>query len=128
MNNKWFPGQLMIKNEGIEMESLGNRKTVTLKVKNTDKRPVQVGSHFHFFETNRALDFDRQSAYGMRLCIPSGTSVRFEPDKTVEVTLIAISGERYCHGFNDLVNGYLDDDNVKRKSFETAKNNGFKGV
>lgn len=84
------------------------RETVTIEVANTGDRPVQVGSHYHFFEANSALDFDRDKAYGQRLDIPAGTAVRFEPGQTREVTLIPYAGGRIVHGFNARVQGKLE--------------------
>ena len=111
-----------------EDNDLSGRDTIELEVKNTGDRPVQVGSHYHFFETNKALDFDRKSAYGMRLMIPAGTAVRFEPGQSQKVALIALAGDRYCHGLNGLVNGNLDDDKVKQQALAKAKEQNFKGI
>ncbi len=85
------------------------REVVTLAVANTGDRPVQVGSHYHFFETNAALSFDRTAARGRRLDIPAGTAVRFEPGQTREVALIPYAGDRVVHGFNAAVQGRLED-------------------
>ncbi len=85
------------------------RATVTLAVANTGDRPVQVGSHYHFFETNEALAFEREAARGCRLDIPAGTAVRFEPGQTREVTLVAYAGNRIVHGFNARIKGRLED-------------------
>ena len=85
------------------------RKTATLKVRNTGDRPIQVGSHFHFFEVNRALEFDRGAAFGMRLNIPSTTAVRFEPGDEKEVSLVAFAGKQLVCGFNNLVDGWTGD-------------------
>ena len=84
------------------------RKTVELTVANTGDRPIQVGSHFHFFEVNEALQFDRQEAYGMRLNIPSGVAARFEPGDEKTVTLTELKGKRIVHGLNNKTNGQLD--------------------
>ncbi len=84
------------------------RKTVTVLVKNTGDRPVQVGSHYHFFEVNKALEFDRPSAYGMRLNIAAGTASRFEPGEEKEVTLVEFAGNRRVFGHNARVNGALE--------------------
>jgi urease subunit beta len=92
------PGEIVL-NDG--------RPTVTLDVANTGDRPIQVGSHYHFFETNPALDFDRAQARGHRLDIPAGTAVRFEPGQTRSVTLVPYAGGRVVHGFNGKVNGSL---------------------
>lgn len=83
-----------------------NRRTVKLTVRNTGDRPIQIGSHFHFFEVNRYMEFDRPKAYGMHLNIPATTAVRFEPGEEKEVELVTFGGKRRVIGFNDLVNGY----------------------
>jgi urease beta subunit len=102
-----IPGQVLPAEGSIRINS--GRPTVELEVENTGDRPIQVGSHFHFFETNRALRFDRPRAYGQRLDIPSGTAVRFEPGERRLVTLVPLAGRRVAHGFNGLVNGPLAD-------------------
>lgn len=93
---------------GEEIEINAGRESVTLKVTNTGDRPVQIGSHFHFFEVNRVVRFEREKAWGMHLDIPAGTGVRFEPGETKQVTLVAYAGGRHVVGFNGLVNGGLD--------------------
>jgi urease beta subunit len=93
---------------GADIEINAGRASVTLKVTNTGDRPVQIGSHFHFFEVNRAVRFEREKAWGMHLDIPAGTGVRFEPGETKQVTLVAYAGGRHVVGFNGLVNGGLD--------------------
>lgn len=93
---------------GQDIEINAGRPSVTLKVTNTGDRPVQIGSHFHFFEVNRAIRFEREKAWGMHLDIPAGTGVRFEPGETKQVTLVAYAGARHVVGFNGLVNGGLD--------------------
>ncbi len=108
-----------------EVELNAGRETATLTVANTGDRPIQVGSHFHFFETNRALKFDRERAYGMRLSIPAGTSVRFEPGDEREVELVAIGGRRVVRGLNGLVQGALDDPEVKVAALRRAGERGF---
>ena len=92
-----IPGEMFIKDGEIELNA--GRKTATLSVTNTGDRPIQVGSHYHFFETNPALQFDRARARGMRLDIAAGTAVRFEPGQSREVTLVAFAGERKIYGF-----------------------------
>lgn len=82
------------------------RPTVHLEVRNTGDRPIQVGSHFHFFETNRSLQFDREAAFGCRLDIPAATSIRFEPGDAKTITLVPYGGRQRVHGFNGLVNGW----------------------
>jgi urease subunit beta len=100
-----IPGELFIKDGDLELNA--GRKTVTLNVANSGDRPIQVGSHYHFFETNPALKFDRRKARGMRLDIAAGTAVRFEPGQTREVTLVALAGERTIYGFRQDVMGKL---------------------
>ena len=100
-----IPGELMPAEGEIELNK--GAKTLTLTVANTGDRPVQVGSHYHFAETNSALDFDRDKGRGMRLDIPSGTAVRFEPGQTREVTLVPFAGKRHIYGFNRQVMGAL---------------------
>jgi urease subunit beta len=102
-----IPGEYFLADDAIELNA--GRPTVRVEVSNTGDRPVQVGSHFHFFEVNRALTFDRRAAYGMRLNIAAGTAVRFEPGDTKEVELVAIGGTREVYGLNGLVNGPLGD-------------------
>ena len=98
-----IPGELFIKDGDITLNA--GRKTVTLSVANTGDRPIQVGSHYHFFETNPALKFERKKARGMRLDIVAGTAVRFEPGQTREVTLVALGGSRTVYGFRQEVMG-----------------------
>jgi urease subunit beta len=100
-----IPGEMFIKDGDIELN--GGRKTLTLSVANSGDRPIQVGSHYHFFETNPALKFDRNKARGMRLNIPAGTAVRFEPGQSREVTLVALAGLRTIYGFRGDVMGKL---------------------
>ena len=90
-----------------EIELNVGRPTIKLQVSNTGDRPIQVGSHFHFYEVNTALNFDREQARGMRLDIPAGTAVRFEPGDEKEVTLVPLVGSRQVYGFNGKVNGNL---------------------
>ena len=100
-----IPGEMLI--EAGEIELNAGLATATVKVANSGDRPIQVGSHFHFFETNPALSFDRQSAYGMRLNIAAGTAVRFEPGQERTVELVALAGDRKVYGFNAKVMGAL---------------------
>ncbi len=100
-----IPGELLVEPGKIELNA--GRETVTLAVANTGDRPIQVGSHFHFFEVNPALTFDRVKARGTRLDIPAGTAVRFEPGDEKEVTLVPFVGSRQVYGFNGLINGSL---------------------
>jgi urease subunit beta len=100
-----IPGEVFIKDGDIELNK--GRKTVTLTVANSGDRPIQVGSHYHFFENNPALKFERKKARGMRLDIPAGTAVRFEPGQSREVTLVALAGSRTVYGFRGEVMGKL---------------------
>jgi urease subunit beta len=101
-----IPGQVIPLSGEIEINS--GRPTIRIEVANRGDRPVQVGSHYHFFETNTLLDFDRLATRGFRLNIPAGTAVRFEPGQTRSVELVALSGDRIVYGFNALVMGRLD--------------------
>lgn len=118
-----IPGELIPADGTIELNA--GRETRALTVANVGDRPIQVGSHFHFFETNRALRFDRESAYGMRLSIPAGTSVRFEPGDEREVELVAVGGRRIIRGLNGLTQGALDDPDVRESAFGRAREQGF---
>jgi urease subunit beta len=100
------PGEILVEDGDIELNV--GRPTVQMQVANTGDRPIQIGSHFHFFEVNTALAFDRAAARGMRLDIPAGTAVRFEPGDEKSVTLVAYVGTREVYGFNALVEGKLD--------------------
>ena len=114
-----IPGEYFLESEPIAINA--GRDTVRLPVANRGDRPVQVGSHCHFFEVNRAQAFDRVKAYGMRLNIAAGTAVRFEPGDEREVELVAIGGTREIHGLNALVNGRLDDPATKTKALDAVK-------
>ena len=100
-----IPGEMLIEPGAIELNA--GRRTATVTVANSGDRPIQVGSHFHFFETNPALQFERDLAYGMRLNIAAGTAVRFEPGQQRTVELVALGGERIVYGFNAKVMGKL---------------------
>jgi urease subunit beta len=113
------PGEYFLREDPIELNA--GRRTLRLEVTNRGDRPIQVGSHCHFFEVNRFLAFDRTGAYGMRLNIPAGTAVRFEPGDTREVDLVAIGGQRVVSGLNGLVNGRLDDDSVRKRALEAVR-------
>ncbi len=121
-----IPGELLASDEPIEINA--GRETATVTVENTGDRPVQVGSHFHFFESNPALEFDRETAYGTRLDIPAGTAVRFEPGIERDVDLVAIGGRRIVHGAGGLVNGELDDEAVRERAFDRAETRGYRGI
>jgi urease subunit beta len=102
-----IPGEIVTMPGDIELNA--GRASVTIEVANTGDRPIQVGSHYHFFETNRALSFDRERARGFRLDIPAGTALRFEPGQTRLVRLVAYAGARIVHGFRGMVAGPLGD-------------------
>ena len=104
--NYLIPGEIIAEDGNIELNAGKYVKTIT--VSNSGDRPVQVGSHYHFFETNKALVFQREVTIGMRLDIPAGTAIRFEPGDTTEVKLVSFSGYRNAFGFNALINGPLD--------------------
>ena len=120
-----IPGEIIL-GEG-DIVAFNGRQAVELIVANTGDRPIQVGSHCHFFEANRALRFDRERAYGFRLQVPAGTAVRFEPGEDRRVTLLSIGGNRVAYGINGLVNGRLDDPNVKAKALAVGREQGFFG-
>lgn len=113
-----IPGEYLL--EGAPLELNAGRRTHRLEVVNTGDRPVQVGSHYHFLEVNRCLAFDRAAAYGMRLNIPAGTAVRFEPGDTREVELVEIGGSREIVGLNRLVEGRLDEAAVRDAALRAA--------
>ena len=106
-----IPGEVLTKDGELELNK--GRKTITIEVANTGDRPIQVGSHYHFFETNPALRFDRNKARGMRLDIAAGTAVRFEPGQTREVKLVELAGTRTVYGFRQDVMGKLDKKSAK---------------
>ncbi|MCE3037391.1 urease subunit beta [Helicobacter sp. faydin-H20] len=121
-NGKLNPGEYILKDEDIILNA--GKESIKVAVTNNGDRPIQVGSHFHFFETNKLLSFDREKAYGKRLDIASGTSVRFEPGETKTVELIDFGGNQRLYGFNDLNNGQINQKN-KQKALEVAKAKGF---
>ncbi len=98
-----IPGEIITQTGEIELNA--GRETITIEISNTGDRPIQIGSHFHFYEVNSALQFDREATKGMRLDIPAGTAVRFEPGDTKTVNLVAIAGSKEIYGFNGLVEG-----------------------
>ena len=103
-----IPGQYFI-DAGPDIELNQGRETVTITVANTGDRPIQVGSHYHFYETNNALSFDREASRGFRPNIPAGTAIRFEPGQEREIELVAYAGDRHVYGFNGKIMGPLDD-------------------
>jgi urease subunit beta len=112
------PGEYLLAEERGDIRANAGRRTVTVQVANTGDRPIQVGSHYHFFEVNRALVFDRVVAYGFRLNVAAGTAVRFEPGEEKAVVLVELAGARIVHGHRGLVNGALDDHAVKRAALQ----------
>ena len=118
-----IPGEIIL-GEG-DIVAFKDRQIVEVLVANTGDRPIQVGSHCHFFEANRALRFDREKAYGFRLQVPAGTAVRFEPGEDKRVILVSISGNRVAYGINGLTHGRLDDPHVKAKALALARQQGF---
>lgn len=118
-----IPGESLPAEGEVQLNT--DRETLTLTIASVGDRPIQVGSHFHFFETNKALKFDREAAYGMRLNIPAGNAVRFEPGDEREVELVAVGGRRVIRGMNGLTEGALDDPEVREAALERAREKGF---
>ena len=121
-----IPGEYVLSKDPVICNE--NRKTTKVSVSNRGDRACQIGSHTHFFEVNKALDFPREKAYGYRLNIPAGTSIRFEPGDTKEVELCELAGKRICYGFNGLTMGGLDSTVMKQAALERAKTLGFRGA
>lgn len=121
-----IPGEYILKKGEIKVNEKG--KTVHVTVTNTGDRPIQVGSHYHFFETNKALDFDRAAALGMRLNIPASTAVRFEPGEKKNVILVEIGGQRLIHGFNGLTEGDVSKKSIRENALKKAQKEGYKGA
>lgn len=119
------PGEYLLDESAGPILANAGRNTLRLLVRNTGDRPVQVGSHYHFFETNRALSFNRSAAFGMRLNIPAGTAVRFEPGEEKEVELTEFGGARVIHGGNGLVGGAIADSSLQKRAIERARKDGF---
>ena len=119
-----IPGEYFLSEEPV----IANTKKITiiLDVQNTGDRPIQVGSHAHFFEINKALEFPRRKAYGFHLNIPAGTSIRFEPGDSKKIELTEFSGKRIVYGFSGLVNGALNE--KQNEAFSKAKEQGFRGM
>mgnify|MGYP001193448424 CR=1 FL=1 len=120
------PGEILPADGDIELNSGRNKASV--KVTNTGDRPVQIGSHYHFFEVNKALSFDRGVSFGMHLDIPAGTAVRFEPGESKEVELVAFGGSGEMWGLNNLTNGSMNAAEVKKKALKAARERGYKGA
>lgn len=106
-----IPGEYILKSDDINAN--GGRKTIQISVVNTGDRPVQIGSHYHFFEVNKEMSFDRTASFGMRLNIPAGTAVRFEPGERKKIELVDFGGNKIIYGFNDLTNGTINEENKK---------------
>jgi urease beta subunit len=120
------PGEYFLNEAAGPIEANAGRETKRVIVRNTGDRPVQIGSHFHFFETNRELEFDRAAAYGMRLNIPAGTAVRFEPGEEKEIDITPFGGLRVMHGCNALVEGPLDAAGARDNALTRSQNAGFR--
>jgi len=119
------PGEYQLDESAGAITANVGRRIAKLFVKNTGDRPIQVGSHFHFFETNRFLEFDRAAAYGMRLNIAAGTAVRFEPGEAKQVEIVEFGGGRVVHGFSGMVAGSLDAPGARERAIDRARKAGF---
>ena len=119
-----IPGEYFLSDEPITANV--GRSILSISVRNTGDRPIQVGSHTHFFEVNKSLEFPRKQSYGFRLNIPAGTSVRFEPGETKEIQLTEFGGKKVVFGFSGLVNGNLKE--KQEEAFKKASEKGFKGL
>jgi len=119
-----IPGEYFLSDEPISA-NVGKSK-ISVSVQNTGDRPIQVGSHTHFFETNKALEFPREKSYGFHLNIPAGTSIRFEPGETKEIELTEFDGKKIVYGFSGLVNGSLKE--KQEEAFQKAAEKGFRGI
>jgi urease subunit beta len=132
MSDRLVPGEVTARGEDVRINE--GRETATVSVANTGDRPVQVGSHFHFFEANAALAFDRGVAFGMRLDVPAGTAVRFEPGDERSVDLVGLAGDRVVSGMNALVDGAIDgedgsiDEAAREAAIERAREGGYGGL
>ena len=120
-----IPGEYILKKEDIVANE--GRATVKVVVINTGDRPVQIGSHFHFFEVNKQMEFDREKSFGMRLNIPAGTAVRFEPGEEKQVALVEFGGNKKIYGFNNLVDGSLKEKS-KEKAIKKMHEGDFKNI
>ncbi len=121
-----IPGEYKLKKDDIKANT--GRKTVRVEVANTGDRPIQVGSHYHFFEANKALEFDRAQAFGMRLNIPASTAVRFEPGEKKSVILVELGGAKVARGFNNLTDGPVTNEDNRKKALKKAADEKFKGA
>jgi urease subunit gamma/beta len=121
-----LPGEIFTAEGDIELNA--GRRKAAIKAVNTGDRPIQIGSHYHFFEANKALDFDRAASFGMHLDIPAGTAVRFEPGEAKEVTLAAFGGTGEIFGLNNLTDGTTRGEKSKAAALAKARAQGFKGA
>jgi len=120
------PGEYLLNENAGPVLANAGRSTLRLIVKNTGDRPVQIGSHYHFFEANRALLFDRPAAFGLRLNHPAGTAVRFEPGEEKEIELVAFGGKRSIYGINNLTNGSVLNKETKQRALQNLRAKNFK--
>ncbi|GGJ84548.1 urease subunit gamma [Deinococcus aquiradiocola] len=125
-HSRTVAGEYLLEDSDVELNA--GRGTATVRVANTADRPIQVGSHFHFFEVNGALNFDRKAAYGRRLNIAAGTALRFEPGEERDVELVELGGTRTVYGMNALVSGELDAAGMRETALDRARAAGFKGT
>lgn len=119
-----IPGEYILKKEEIIANE--GHKTVSISVKNEGDRPIQIGSHYHFFEANKFLSFDREKAFGMRLNIPASTAIRFEPGEEKKVILVDIGGNKEVYGFNNLTNGKVTDARIKSSAMSKIKDQKYR--
>ena len=126
ISSPMIPGEYILSSDPVICNK--GRTTLKIKVKNTGDRPCQIGSHTHFFEVNKALEFPREKAYGLRLNIPAGTGIRFEPGDEKEVELTELVGSRIVFGFNGLTMGSLRSFHIRNAAFEKAKRAGYRGA
>ena len=122
------PGEILTAKGELELNAQKNRRPITVEVANTGDRPIQVGSHYHFFETNKALDFDRATAIGMHLDIPAGTAVRFEPGEAKEITLTEFGGTGELLGLNNLMEGNWKSEANRAEALKRARDRHFRGA
>lgn len=120
------PGEYFL--QAADVKANVGYRTTTISVANTGDRPIQVGSHYHFFEVNKSLEFVREEAYGMRLNIPASTAIRFEPGEKKDVILVEIGGSREIHGFNGLTNGKYTEEKVKKAAIAKMKKQKYKST
>lgn len=119
-----IPGEYILAEGNIKCNI--DRNTIKITVANTGDRPVQIGSHFHFFEVNKQMEFDREKSFGMRLNIAAGTAVRFEPGEEKDVELVAFGGKQSIHGFNNLTNGSTANEEIKQRAIKNLSAQNFK--